>query len=136
MRRMAIIVVIGLMLPAIPALAADQQCTTMTIEWTDREQPLIAEVHYATIGIRVAVVGDYLWTQYETTSDPADGGPVLSTLIEPGVTAIEACPDGMVIMTVPPLTIDKVIDAEETEAGGYLVIDVIVYWQGQGYRVY
>lgn len=133
MRRLTIAtLLVALTLPMTTAVADDQVCTDMTVEWTDEGQPHITEFHYATTGVRVAMVGDYLWTQYETTNDPSEGGPVLSTLVAPGVTTIEACPDGTVTMTAPPPP--AVEDAEVGET--ITVIDVIVYWQGRGYRVY
>ncbi len=120
---LVILLVAGLMALAAPAGANDQECATLTIVWTGK-QPQITEAHYAAEGVRVAMVGDYLWTQYETTSDPSDGGAVLSTFIGPEVTAIEACPDGMVTLTVsaPP--------------EGIVVIDVITYWEDQGFDLY
>ena len=133
MRRLTIAtLLVALTLPMATAVADDQNCTTLTVEWTDEGQPHITEVHYATTGVRVAMVGDYLWTQYETTNDPNEGGPVLSTFITAGVTAITACPDGIVTMTTPPPP-----PVEDPEIGETTTeINVIDYWQGRGYRVY
>lgn len=121
---LVILLVTGLMALAAPAGANDQECTTLTIVWTG-SQPQITEAHYATEGVRIAMVGDYLWTQYETTSDPSDGGAVLSTFIDADVTAIVACPDGTVTLTVSS-------SSEE----GIVVIDVITYWEDRGFVLY
>ncbi len=132
MRRLTIAtLLVALALPMTSAVADDQVCTDMSIEWTD-DQPHITKAHYATTGVRIMMVGNYLWTQYETTSDHNDGGPVLSTLVTPGVATIEACPDGTVTMTTPPPPV--VDDAELGEA--ITVVDVIAYWADRGYDLY
>ena len=107
MKRLTIAtLLVALALPMTTALADDQECTTADVEWIrDGEQPHLTNVHYALIGVRIALVGDYFWTQYETTSDPTVGGEILSTQVPKGVTNIIACPDGLVtlISATPPV---------------------------------
>ncbi len=135
MRRLAIaIIAIIAILPMTMAVADDQVCTDLTIEWTDQGQPYITDTHYATTGVRVALIGDYLWTQYETTSDYNDGGPPLSTLVTPGVSTITACPDGTVTLITPPPPVLE--DPDAVIGDSVTVVDVIVYWQNRGYQVY
>lgn len=127
MRRLTIAVLILALLPiATTAVANDQECMTADVEWNGDLLSLV-NVHHASIGVRTAVVGDYLWTQYNTTNNYLDDEDkqVLSTHIPVGVSSVKACPDGLVTLTspAPPPT-------EDAEVGtAVVVIDVIAYWE-------
>ncbi len=123
------ILMVALALPVGTAVANDQVCTTAGVDRTAEGQPHLFDVHYAETGVRIMLVGDFLWTQYETTSDPSKGGEVLSTELGPDVVAIEACSAGTVTMTLasPP-------PSEEAEIGeAAIVVNVINYWAARGY---
>jgi len=109
------------------ASANDQECMTADVTW-DGDLLSLVNVHHASIGVRTAIVGDYLWTQYNTTDRywEDENKQVLSTHIPVGVSHIEACPDGLVTLTspAPPPT-------DDAELGpAVVVIDVIAYWEG------
>ena len=126
MRLITTILLLTLALP-MTAVAYDQECSTADVEWTG-ESPLLVNVHYATIGVRVDLVADYLWTQYDTTGDASEGGEILSTHVPEDITAIVACPDGLVTLVSVP------VSGHEHEKS--VVVNVIDYWQGKGFRIY
>ncbi len=132
MKRLATaILMVALALPVGTAVANDQVCTTAEVDRTAEGQPHLFNVHYAESGVRIMLVGDFLWTQYETTSNPSEGGEVLSTELGPDVIAVEACPDGTISLTLAAPTTDEVEIGETV-----IVHNVIDYWQGMGYQVY
>jgi hypothetical protein len=125
--RMTVLVVLMTLIAPMAASAKDQPCTTADVEWSG-ERPKLTNVHYVMTGVRMDLIGDYLWTQFETTRDPEVGGEVLSTLLTTDVTGVKACPDGLVTLTRTPLPVG--------ELGTTETFDVIAYWQNLGYQVY
>ncbi len=125
-RLIAAVLIMGL-LPTATAVAYDQGCMTGDIEWTELNQPMLVNVHFAAVGVRIALVGNQLWTQYNTTDNYLDDedNQILSTHLADGVASVEACPNGLVTLTSPaPPPTD---DAELGDA--VVVIDVIAYWE-------
>ncbi len=126
MRKIITVLLMVALLPMATATANDQECMTADVEW-DGDRASLVNVHHATIGVRTAIVGHYLWTQYNTTDNYLDDEDkqVLSTHVPVGVSSVEACPNGLVTLTspAPPPT-------DDAELGpAVVVIDVIAYWE-------
>ncbi len=132
MKRLTIAVLLLALLPVATAVADNQECMTADVEWVG-QQPALINVHHAAVGVRTAIVGDYLWTQYNTSERwwEDEHKQVLSTLLPVGVAHVEACPDGLVTLTSPPVQND---DAELGAAT--VVIDVVAFWMERGYHNY
>ena len=127
MRKLITVLLMVALLPTAVVSANDQECMTGDIEWTELNQPTLVNVHFATVGVRIALVGDQLWTQYNTTDRywEDEDKQVLSTHLADHVTSVEACPNGLVTLTsaAPP-------PSDDAEIGdAIVVIDVIAYWE-------
>ncbi len=125
MKRLTIAVLLLALLPTATAVANDQECMTADVEWNGELASLV-NVHHASIGVRTAIVGDYLWTQYNTTDNyiEDEGKQILSTHLPVGVASVVACPDGLVTLTSPP------VQGDDAELGpAVVVVDVVAYWE-------
>ena len=89
MKRLLAVAV--LLAATLPISASAESCMTETITW-DLDSPSLEGTDVWVEGIRTAVVGTFLWVQY-------DEGSIVSVELPGGTASALVCPDGLVTLT-------------------------------------
>ena len=99
-------------LVASPVIAQEQPigCVEVAVEWTEGS-PILTGILHADEGVRTAIVGDYLWIQYNSDGTADSLNNVASVQIPVGATTASVCMS-MHDVAGPDLTPDTIEQVE------------------------